>query len=139
MKTAAGATTEAGKPRRPGAWLFLAGVLLAWLAAAVLAPARIGPALDMFRQLLGEVLPTAMPLALASSSSSVSALVMACGDGSASITTLARLACRLADFAGCSVAESAREPSSRNMSPRFFNSVKNGFRGFGMERKRPPM
>jgi uncharacterized membrane protein YraQ (UPF0718 family) len=57
MKTAAGATTETGKPRRPGAWLFLAGVLLAWLAAAVLAPARVGPALDLFRQLLGEVLP----------------------------------------------------------------------------------
>lgn len=57
MKVAGNAAPKPGKPRRLGAWLFLAGVLLAWLAAAALAPARVGPALDLFRQLLGEVLP----------------------------------------------------------------------------------
>jgi uncharacterized membrane protein YraQ (UPF0718 family) len=49
---------NAGESRHgPGGWLFLAGVLLIWLAAAALAPARIAPALALFRQLLGEVLP----------------------------------------------------------------------------------
>lgn len=45
-------------PRRSiGGALFLTGVGLLWLLAAVFEPARIAPALVLFQQLLAEVLP----------------------------------------------------------------------------------
>lgn len=55
---------KAGKPRDGvgswrgvGSWLFLAAVLLAWLATALLQPEQIRPALALFKRLLGEVVP----------------------------------------------------------------------------------
>jgi uncharacterized membrane protein YraQ (UPF0718 family) len=49
---------KTGEPRRGiGSWLFLAAVLFTWLATALLRPENIRPALTLFTQLLGEVLP----------------------------------------------------------------------------------
>lgn len=55
---------KTGEPRRGiprlrgiGSWLFLAAVLFAWLATALLQPEKIHPAFTLFTQLLGEVLP----------------------------------------------------------------------------------
>ena len=55
---------KAGEPKRHfgsrrgiGGWLFLAAVLSAWLATALLQPENLGPAFTLFKQLLGEVVP----------------------------------------------------------------------------------
>lgn len=47
---------KSGRPG-PGRWLFLASVVLAWGAAALWAPDRLGPALRTYLSLLGQMLP----------------------------------------------------------------------------------